>query len=384
MVFDPRPYTGGVPRRPTHDDPSRLGEITQRPAMTSDSSDRLVVRLPNWAGDIMMALPALKSLRQAFPRAHLIGMARPGHVELAQRITVLDQVLVAPAQTGWNRHLAIWNSTRQLRGARCGVALLLATSFEAALTVWLAGVPLRAGHGTDHRALLLNRVVEGRGGHRADHFQEVVSVLGGVPSDGADVFRCAPSDRQYAERFLFNAGIDPGMRPVFINPASAKGPRSWSSGRFRQLADGIAAQHAGVPVLVHHRHPFDLPPAWPSSSSIHIISDASLVELAGVIERCVLYVGNDSGPMHVAAALGLPTIGIYGPSSPARTSPRGRKDLVHVDISAEFECAPCRERFFEECPSPPSWDERPPCLNAIEVDTVAEAVDRLLREGGSS
>ena len=341
---------------------------------------RMLIRLPNWVGDIMMALPAICSLRQAFPEAHLVGMARPDHRELAQRISVLDEVVTAPPQAGSDRHRAIWSSTRDLREANLDLAVLFATSFEAALTVWMAGVPIRLGHDTDHRSSLLNRVVETRERHRADGFQDLVSELGAKPAESTDALQCTSSDRAYAEQLFREAGIGPDVAPVFVNPASAKRPRAWSSDRFCQLAEGIGERHPDVPVLVHDRHPFERPSGWPDSGPIHTVSDASLVELVGVMERCSLYVGNDSGPMYVAAALGVPTIGIYGPSSPQRTSPRSTTGAPHIAVSASFECSPCRERFFEECPSPPSPDERPPCLNEISVEMVAEAVERFLSE----
>ena len=161
-------------------------------------------------------------------------------------------------------------------------------------------------------------------------------------------------------------------------PASGKKPRAWASDRFRQLAERLVERHPGKTVLVHDHHPFDRPDGWPSSDSIRTVSGTSLVELTAVIERCSLYVGNDSGPMHIAAALGVPTVGIYGPSSPEQTSPRGVQGVTHLPVSASFACSPCRERFFEECPSPPSADERPPCLNDVDVEMVADAVDRVL------
>ena len=330
----------------------------------------------------MMALPAIESLKQAFPEAHLIGMARPDHVELIRRIQAIDEVVSAPHQTGSDRRRAIWSSTRELRDADLDLAVLFATSFEAALTVWMAGIPIRLGHDTDRRTALLNRVVKAVGDrHRADSFQDLSSELGGKPVESADALQSTAPDRAYAEQLFDEAGIGPDAAPVFVNPASAKTPRAWSSQRFRQLAERIVERHPGVQVLVHDRHPFERPSGWPASDVIHTVSKASLVELAAVMERCALYVGNDSGPMHIAAALGVPTIGIYGPSSPERTAPRGAKGAPHVEVSASFECSPCRERFFEECPSPPSPDARPPCLDAISVETVAAQVDQLLGPG---
>ena len=343
---------------------------------------RVLVRLPNWVGDIMMSLSAVQSLRQALPESHIVGMARRDHLELARRISALDEVVAAPPQSGSDRHRAIWQTTRELRAFRFDLAVLLATSFEAALTVWLAGIPVRLGHDTDRRAALINQVVAIRDGHRADVFQDLASALGGQPTGGGNVLRCTVSDREAAERLLQEAGVEPGVMPVFVNPASAKKPRAWSSDSFRQLVEAVAKRHDGTPILVHDRHPFEAPKEWSSSRRMHTVSNASLVELASVMERCALYVGNDSGPMHIAAAMGVPTIGIYGPSSPERTSPRGAEGAAHIAVSASFECSPCRERFFEECPSPPSADGRPPCLNKITVDRVVAEVDRFLLSQG--
>ena len=124
----------------------------------------ILVRLPNWVGDIMMALPALASLRAGFPHDRLVGMARPQHVELVKRISYLDDVVVAPPRTGAGRPAATWSCLRELRRAGLERAVLLAPSFEAALTVWLAGIPVRVGHDTDHRALLPDAC--GRGARR--------------------------------------------------------------------------------------------------------------------------------------------------------------------------------------------------------------------------
>jgi len=341
--------------------------------------DRILIRLPNWVGDIMMALPAVQLVKQTFPEASLIGMARANHMALVGRCPAFDEVVSASSQTGLGRYRAIWASARQLRTADADVAILMATSFEAALTVWLAGIPVRVGHATDYRRVLLNKVVEVVDGHRSDGFLELVSDFGTQSANSRNMLRCTESDRQYAEKFFHKAGIRPGARPVFVNPAAAKTPRAWSEDRFLRLAQEIGRRHDDLPVLVHDRYPFEGKSGWAASHSVHALADASLVELAAVIDRCSLYVGNDSGPMHIAAALGVPTIGIYGPSNPNRTAPRGPNGIIHIAVSAGFSCSPCRERFFQECPSPPSSDSRPPCLNEVSVDQVVVEVDRVLQ-----
>ena len=328
----------------------------------------------------MMALPAVQALRAALPDARIIGMARPSHVELARRIRGLDDVLAAAPRTGVDRYRAPWVALTDLRRARFDAVVVMAPSFEAALTVWLAGIPIRVGHDTDHRSALLNRVVKVRGAHRADGFFDLVREFGLQEPAEPAALEPSESDRRFADEFLHRVGVDPGSRPIFVNPAAAKRPRAWSSDRFRELSDAVVSAHPDVSVIVHDHPPFEAPEGWPVSEQIHRVSGASLVELVAVIERCRLYVGNDSGPMHLAAALGIPTVGIYGSSSPLRTSPRGAKGAAHVAVSAGFECSPCRERFFDECPSPPTPSQQPPCLDAIDVERVAFHVDRMLKE----
>ena len=346
------------------------------------SASRILIRLPNWVGDILLALPALQALRAGRPRAHLVAMARPRHVELASRISVIDCIVPAPPAAA--RLPAWWRAVRALRAARLQAAVLLAPSFEGALTALAAGIPVRVGHGTDHRSLLLTHPLDPeRRRHRADGFLELVGALGAGPVSGPAPFSLQAGERRHVDRLFAQAGLTAGDRPVLVNPAAAKIPRAWSADRFRRLADTIADRHPGLPVLVHSHPPFAQPAGWPRHPAIRSVRDVTLIQLGAVIERCRLYVGNDSGPMHLAAALGVPTVGIYGPSSPARTSPRGAAGTAHRAVSSFLPCSPCRERFFDECPAPPTADGRPPCLDAVAVEDVAAEVDRLLA-GASS
>ncbi len=366
--------------------------ISDRPA-----TGGILIRLPNWVGDMMMALPALRALRATFPDERLVGMVRPQHAELAERISYLDEVVLAPPRKGVGRPVSALAVIRDLRRAGLERAVLLAPSFEAALTARLAGIPVRVGHDTDHRKALLTNPVAVRDAHRVDGFLDVVGELGAAAEhwdvredgrgDGSGQGRgdegglvLTDADRANVYRFFEGAGsvFDADARPVFVNPAAAKTPRAWASDRFRGLVDGLVECHPDVPILVHDHPPLEVPRGWPERRSVRLVCGASLPELAAVMERCALYVGNDSGPMHIAAALGIPTVGIYGSSSPDRTSPRSPDGALHTVVSADFECSPCRERFFEECPSPPTVDQRPPCLDAVTLEMVLSAVDATL------
>ena len=339
----------------------------------------ILIRLPNWVGDLMMAVRAVHALRAAYPEVRLLGMAQPGHLELADRIGVFDTVIEAPAGGGSNGVMSVWRAVRRLRRESVGTAVLLAPSFEAALTARLAGIPMRIGHPTDHRQALLTESVDFiPGRHRSAGYVDVVARLGAVSDATPLGLVLSEEDRRFGDRLVADLSWPVDVRPLFVNPAAAKTPRAWSTDRFRQLVETYAEQRIGLHVLVHERPPFQAPTAWNSHRTIGIVAGATLVQLAGLLERCVLYVGNDSGPMHLAAALGVPTVGIYGSSSAGRTSPDPSVTARHVSVSANFPCAPCRERFFAECPSRPTPDDRPPCLDQVTTDMVVSEVDRLL------
>lgn len=326
-----------------------------------------------------MALPAVQALRVHLPETHLIGMVRSQHVELAERIQALDEVVPAPPQTDFGFNTNWWSSIAKLRSANLDGAILLASSFEAALTVWLAGIPVRIGWDSDYRSILLTKSVAVNRVHDADVFLSVVESIGAKPVSGPATLMIRPAEHEYVDRLFDDAGWSAKTQLVFINPASVKIPRAWSSDRFRKLAELIVERHPGMSVIVHHYPPFDMPKGWPRSRTIRAVSEASLVELAALIQRCVLYVGNDSGPKHLAAALGVPTVGIYGPSMPVETFPRGMPEATHLSVSAGFSCSPCKQQFFKECPSPPTEDGRPPCLDQVTVQMVAAQVDRVLK-----
>ncbi len=337
----------------------------------------------------MLARPALHAIRARWPDAALHGMAREGHLALVERLGLFQRIDPAPPGGGLAGALAVRRAARAVRAFAPDAMVLMAPSFEAALVARLAGVGRRIGHDTDGRGSLLTDAVRPRpDAHRGDEYRDLVGCLDG-PADGwgrggedfVPPLAFTAGDRAYASRLVRGMGWPDGCRPVFVNPAAAKAPRAWSSDRYLVLAEHLAAAPGaggGRPVILHARPPFAAPDGWAAARGVALAGDATLTELAALLERCALYVGNDSGPAHLAAAAGIPTVTLYGSSRPFRTGPRGAGGAPHVAISADFDCSPCRERFFEECPSPPTRDGRPPCLDAIGTDSVIRAVERVL------
>lgn len=337
----------------------------------------------------MLARPALHAIRAGWPGAFLHGMAREGHLGLVERLGLFDRIDPAPEPGVLVRALSVRRAARAIREFAPDAALLLAPSFEAALVARLAGAPRRIGHDTDGRGRLLTDAVPPRPeAHRADEYGDLVDCLArgdGVPAAGIvdrlPPLRLTDADRAYAARIVRRMAWPDGCRPVFVNPAAAKPARAWSADRFRSLVEHLAtpAAASGRQVIVHARPPFEAPERWAALHGVALAGEATLAELAALLERCALYVGNDSGPAHLAAAAGIPTITLHGSSWPFRTGPRGTGGgPPQVAVTAAYPCSPCRERFFEECPSPPTADGRPPCLDDIPTRSVIRAVEQLL------
>ena len=170
-----------------------------------------------------------------------------------------------------------------------------------------------------------------------------------------------------------------------LHPGASKTPRAWHAERFGALGRRLAERTGARVVLLGapgERDILDRAMApIPAARRLVLPLDLSIKIVGAILERSDLFVGSDSGPMHVAAALGVPTIGIFGPGSPRRTAPIGAPGRVAI-IGKEYPCSPCRQEFFRECPPSPAG--KPFCLEEIRVEEVEEASLRLLRTGRSA
>ena len=331
-----------------------------------------------------MALPAVEAIRSVHPSDYLIGMVRAEHIEFARRVEAFDEIISAPSGRGLMRLPLLWGAVRRLRSSRPDVAVVMAPSFEAALTSWLAGVPRRIGSKADARGFLLTDVVRMPSGcHRRDEFSALVDILGAKVVANVPCVALEALDRAYVGRLFHDCGWPDDVRPIFVNPAAAKTPRSWSAKRFEDLVEALRLREPDRRIIVHNRSPFEMPPNWVSRQGVLAVGDATLPELCAVLERCSLYIGNDSGPAHLAALFRVPTITLFGPSTPLRTGPSPKPGVSAIDLTAAFPCSPCRERFYKECPSPPSPEGCPPCLEAISIGQVIDKAEHVLSGDGS-
>lgn len=335
---------------------------------------KILVRATNWVGDAVMALPALEAIRRHEPLAHIAVLARPWVAELYRDQGFADRLIVFDHA---GRHAGLGGAERMARELRCerfDVALLLQNAFQAAWLAWRAGIPQRIGYARDRRSWLLTQAVElPRPGEIPSqepyYYLELLRRAGWLeqlPQVSAVTMRVSDEAQRNGESKLRAAGGRQGARRVAMAPGAAFGAaRCWPVERFAALADRVIAELDADVVLVGSAADRDTTQRIATGmrrKPIVLAGQTTIGELPGVLRACHAFVGNDSGAMHVAAAVGLPVIGIFGPTDPEATAPlSGRMTVVREPV----ECSPC---FLRACPV----DHR--CLTRIEVERVFHAL----------
>ena len=342
---------------------------------------RVVVFAPNWLGDAVMALPAIADVRRAAPDASLTIAARQSIAPLFSLVPGIDDVVVP------KRGRTPFSAAGQ-KGARplFDVAILLPNSFHSALTAWQANVPERWGYRTDWRRALLTRAIDPPTGvHQVEYYQHLVRAVGLFqPStfSGPPHIAISGELRAIGVKELTGAGWD-GTRPlVALAPGAASGgAKRWPPASFAALAralanDGIQSVMVGgradLPVARQIEDALGVPgaaaaPGAPRDGDVVLnLMGTDLPTLAGILSACRALVSNDSGAMHLGAALGIRVTAVFGPTNERVTGPAGDG---HVVLTNPVWCRPC---MMHECPI----DHR--CLRGVGVDRVVGAVRQML------
>lgn len=327
-----------------------------------------MVRMPNWIGDAVMATPALGAIRKRFPAAHIAIVANPLVAELFATHPDCNQVIRFDKRTAHQGVGGFWRFCRALRGERFDLAVLLQNAFEAAVMAVLAGIPRRAGYCTDGRGLLLTSGVPAvdkkHGLHHVDYYLQMLRYLG-IDSDDRCLRLALTADEESgaAER------LGPGDW-IAINPGASYGAaKRWIPERFAAVAEGLAAEFGGRIVLTGGPGELDIGRDIEHSmhvAPVNLIGRTSVRELMAVLAHCRLVVTNDSGPMHIAAAFGVPLVAVFGPTDHTTTSPLIENCRIVRSAAA---CAPC---MLRECPT----DHH--CMTDVSADEVLAAARSLL------
>ena len=325
----------------------------------SDPS-RIVLRAPNWVGDVVLSLPALRDLRRQFPAARLEVLARPWVGEIYGALREVDAVIESRGLVA---------DAAAVRG-RFDLGVLLPNSFATAFALWRAGIPERWGYATDARGLLLTRgcpVPERvRGQSQVYYYRAMLEGLGLAVEGPPDASLACPEE--WAAHGLSLLG-DEGPW-IGVNPGAFYGTaKRWAPERFAATA-ALVARRTGARVAIvgaaSERPLGEAIAAQLGAPARVLCGETTLAGLVGVLSRLRLLLTNDSGPMHLAAALGTPLVAVFGSTDWSETAPFSERARV---VREATECAPCRLR---ECPI----DHR--CMSRVGIGRVAAAALELL------
>ncbi len=311
---------------------------------------RILIRAVNWLGDVVMSLPAMRAVRRAFPDAHLAILIKKELASFFDGANWLDEVIpysVASGLGGLNDRRKI---VGEIRSRHFDLAVLMPNSFESALWVTAAGIPRRAGYAVDARgAMLTHKAVppcDALDGHQVHYWLAMVRETLGIEGD-ADDLAISPDVTHLATMrdWLGTHRRCPDAPLIAIAPAAAYGPaKEWPAAKFAAVIDGLSERIGAECVLVgapSERAKCEEVASLSSTGAMVAAGQTSIGELIALLSISSAFVGNDSGCMHLASALGIPTVAIFGSTDPIRTGPSKANSRV---IWHRLECSPCLAR----------------------------------------
>jgi heptosyltransferase-1 len=342
----------------------------------------LIVKL-SAIGDIIHTLPAVAALRQAYPKAWLAWIVENTGANLLRGNPDIDELITVDTRA-WRanwwvglRHLCY--VTRHLRRAGFELCIDFQGLLKSALFAALSGAPVRLGFPHQRcreplSALLTN--VHGPlvdpNAHVVEQLIALLQPLGIATAERRFAIPMSDADEHFAARVWRELGLTSTVPVVALNPGAAWETKRWGELNFARLNDALIRRYQVRTLLTWgpSEEPLIQRVVRATTYTPAIAPATTLLQLAALLSRCAVFVGGDTGPLHLAAAVGTPTVGLYGPSNPRRNGPYGSG---HIVLQRQLPCSNCDRRTCNH------WE----CLPGIEVEMVVQAVGRLLERDKS-
>ncbi len=325
---------------------------------------KIIVRAPNWLGDVVLSFPALESLKRNLPQAQMWIAAREEVQDLYSSFDFVKGIVPLP---GLNNLRNLRETSKKIKEYDFDIGLLLTNSFSSALLFFLAQIPQRWGYSRDNRGLLLTKGVpfkdlDGPTHHQVHYYLNLISGLGFQTSAPELALPLSPQEKNWVENELSASGYDQKKPLIILNPGAYYGPaKRWPAHRFAELASMLQEKHNAQILVIGSAEEVELVESIASSMTerpINMAGKTTLLQLAKLISLGDLFITNDSGPMHIANALRVPLVAIFGPTDPRVTGPFHQPSAV---IKKEVPCWPCS---YRTCP----FDHR--CMTEIKPEEI--------------
>lgn len=328
--------------------------------------------MPNWIGDAVMATPILADLRLKFPSARLTALAQANIAPLFDCDPHLTEVISYNKPSGWIHRAEHRDVIKPLQRGEYDLGILLTNSFSSAWWFYRGKVKERVGFKTHYRSWFLTEAVPLPPSLENEHlvytYKRLLVPLGIPISDGKPKLYLNHEDKEYARTFFALQQIPIGTTVIGINPGAAYGTaKCWPPERFKELALKFSSNPSVCLLFFGDKSTApmiedicrDLP-----SNVINVAGKTTLRQLMALIASCSVFLTNDSGPMHIASALGVPLLALFGSTNEVKTGPYNGGVVLHKHV----ECSPCYKRV---CPI----DFR--CMKQISVEEVYQELKKL-------
>ena len=322
---------------------------------------------------MVLLTPALRALKHAYPESDVTLLLRPRVADLMETHPYVDTCIVDTKNRG--RYRSLMGLVRQIRSAAFDVAIVLhPTSFRNALLPFLARVPIRVGTNVGGRGMLLTAACQDTTSvHEVHRYLRVLRLLDIDTGSDALAFWHTDADRQTVQELLHAEGVSATDRLVVLNLGTTWRTKRWDLANFAEVIHQIEHLVPDARIILtgsfaEQTLADDLPPSLPA---INLIGRTSILQLGALLERCAVCLTCDSGPMHIAAAVGTPTIALFGPTDPVRHKPYG---TGHTVVEKPVVYRPCYRRTCHRQDAPHL------CMTEIDPTEVVSALETQLHQ----
>ena len=333
----------------------------------------LVVNV-NWVGDVIFSTPVFKALKRTYPKARVSALAVPRVKEILESCPFVDEIIIYDEKGAHKSPFAKLKLIEELKTRKFDVAFLLHRSLTRALLVYWAGIPQRVGYDTKGRGFFLTHKVKPIGNidqiHRCDYYLNVIESFGVKVDDRTCELRVNDEARQTIEETLKKNGIASQDFLIVVNAGGNWDLKRWPKVNFARLIDCLEGENnikVVIPGAKKDKELIQEITQLTSHKPVILTGQTSLKELAALLKRANLVIAADTGPLHLANCVGTSVIGLFGPTRPEVTGPRGKGRFIILQNDVGCNPVPC---YRLDCPSNV-------CMQSISVEDVINEVKRI-------